>query len=85
MGVAKGAHVAALSWKAHLFAGGVARGVAVGTLFPGGSLRPPVHVRALPCSMLTMRLVPAVDSIKTKKQLGQKINLKIGSVPSSFM
>mmetsp|Transcript_83883 Transcript_83883/g.125752 ORF Transcript_83883/g.125752 Transcript_83883/m.125752 type:complete len:356 (+) Transcript_83883:132-1199(+) len=55
MGVAKGAHVAALSWKAHLFAGGVARGVAVGTLFP-------------------------VDSIKTKKQLGQKINLKIGDI-----
>ncbi len=47
--------MAALSWKAHLFAGGVARGVAVGTLFP-------------------------VDSIKTKKQLGQKVSLRLGDI-----
>jgi len=40
----KGVHVAALGWKAHLFAGGVARGVAVGTLFPVDSVKTKMQV-----------------------------------------
>mmetsp|Transcript_36331 Transcript_36331/g.85033 ORF Transcript_36331/g.85033 Transcript_36331/m.85033 type:complete len:153 (-) Transcript_36331:24-482(-) len=44
VGALKGVHVAALGWKAHLFAGGVARGVAVGTLFPVDSVKTKMQV-----------------------------------------
>ena len=44
VGAFKGVHVAALGWKAHLFAGGVARGVAVGSLYPVDSVKTKLQV-----------------------------------------
>jgi hypothetical protein len=44
LGAAKGVQVAALGWKSHLIAGGVARGVAVGTLFPVDSVKTKMQV-----------------------------------------
>mmetsp|Transcript_5793 Transcript_5793/g.13455 ORF Transcript_5793/g.13455 Transcript_5793/m.13455 type:complete len:364 (-) Transcript_5793:2284-3375(-) len=44
VGVAKTTTIAALGWKQHLLAGGIARGVAVSTLFPVDSIKTKLQI-----------------------------------------